>query len=1454
MKNFYLFLAGIALLASGTHFISNFSDDPFQQTEKTAEKAKQPLAAAGKTEKVPFAPLKQGRPNNHRVLIPGISATNTYAITNDVGLTGASAGDELEYTVTISNAGTVANGVVFTDQIDINTTLVPGSVKVSPIAVEETYTTIGNVGLDIPAGSGVLINDVSPSGTALSIVGPAAIATTQGGAVTMDLTTGAFTYVPAPGFVGNDTFTYTLQNGSGLTSTATVTLTSAGAIWFINSAASPTGANGTLAKPFTTLADFQLINDVSALPLETGHSIFLYTGSYTGPVTLLGQQKLIGQGATESLLTVAGLPAPSGTNILPATGGTRPELTSSGGFNAINTGAGNTIRGFNVAGTATGVKIAGSTAGTLTIDEVGLSGTGSALNLSNVTLAAEFSEVSSSVSSGVSPIKIANSGGSLKIPNGTITASSVPAVDIGGNSLALDVVLNSVSCNTAAKGLIVSGTTGTFQVTGSGTTLGSGGTIQNITGRGVELINSAGITLKNINLTNANTGDGSTPDALENSSSNAALHANNVAGLTLDRVIISGTVVEEGINLRTVSNFNFTNGSIGKSGTTGQSEEGCIYAINTSGTNSIVNSTLDDPGGRVAYFSNTNTNMTLLTIDNSIFQNADNGPGVQVEGRGNSVMNVKIQNNCQFLSCRTSGVEIYANNTSFIQADIKNSTINVGSGVGTGIDIAASGNAIAKFNVLNNTSNYNNGPCLNFFAFASGYLEGNVTGNTVTKSAGGGSGIRFYAEGTTARGVLNISNNTVNNSFDASGINISGVSTAGARSDFTINNNNVNQTNPGSLYGIDFNAIGTAPTNTIEMCGNITNNNIAVASSTLNAARVRSGLVGETTILVQGTGATIQDVWNNGGNLPANMASQSGSGFFIFNQTCVVPNVSPLARMAAEELAGGRIGAAEDEVDKSPDHETTGVTSAPVTATKPVVTKTMNPAREQAILSGETVTVDGTGSGFTIPDGKNVVIKFSVTIDESIPASDCEISNQGTVSGSNFSDVLTDDPNTPGSNNPTITAVTSTPVITFCPGNLEVAPDAGTCTSTQTFAATADGCPAPTITYTVGGSPITFPHAFPAGPTTVLVTASNGIGTAPTCSFTVTVAPIPAPTITDNPDPQSICADGSASFTVATSATGVTYQWQKKPSGGSFANINVVDNPTAASATLSLTNVPVTDNQSEYQCIISNPCTSSTSTAALLTVSEKPTIALTGDQYLCSVDLQVYTVFFTASPGAVITSDKGTVVGNTVTDIPSNETAVITATNGGCSTTLDVFKDCSLPVTLIDFTASKQENTILLKWRTSEETNSEKFDIERSTDGKAWRSVGSQRSNGESAVVIAYSFTDKEPARGENLYRLKMVDFDQTYAYSSIVSVHFNAPLNFEFYPNPVSDLLHVKSSDWSQVSAVEMYDVKGRAVFKSGKNPGKTIKVDRFPVGMYILTITQKNGQIIKQKVLINR
>src|SRR5205085_1902157 len=63
----------------------------------------------------------------------------------------------------------------------------------------------------------------------------------------------------------------------------------------------------------------------------------------------------------------------------------------------------------------------------------------------------------------------------------------------------------------------------------------------------------------------------------------------------------------------------------------------------------------------------------------------------------------------------------------------------------------------------------------------------------------------------------------------------------------------------------------------------------------------------------------------------------------------------------------------------------------------------------------------------TLPPGKSVIVKFAVTINN--PTAATAISNQGTVSGGNFSNVLTDDPNVGGAADPTVTLVEQPPVV-----------------------------------------------------------------------------------------------------------------------------------------------------------------------------------------------------------------------------------------------------------------------------------------------------------------------------------------------------------------------------------------------------------------------------------------
>jgi uncharacterized repeat protein (TIGR01451 family) len=191
-----------------------------------------------------------------------ISATKTDSFPDPNNDGQAEPGDTITYNVNVSNTGaTDATGVTFSDTIDPNTTFVPGSLKVSPLAFADSYNATKDVALTISA-PGVLANDTgTPAPSAQPIAGGA---TTQGGTVTLNAD-GSFTYTPPAGFEGADTFSYTVTNGQPPNDSTTVT---------INVDAGPVVTNTTPANNATGVAPNSNITVTFSEPVNATASSF----------------------------------------------------------------------------------------------------------------------------------------------------------------------------------------------------------------------------------------------------------------------------------------------------------------------------------------------------------------------------------------------------------------------------------------------------------------------------------------------------------------------------------------------------------------------------------------------------------------------------------------------------------------------------------------------------------------------------------------------------------------------------------------------------------------------------------------------------------------------------------------------------------------------------------------------------------------------------------------------------------------------------------------------------------------------------------------------------------------------------------------------------------------------------------------------------------------------------
>lgn len=177
-------------------------------------------------------------------------------------------------------------------------------------------------------------------------------------------------------------------------------------------------------------------------------------------------------------------------------------------------------------------------------------------------------------------------------------------------------------------------------------------------------------------------------------------------------------------------------------------------------------------------------------------------------------------------------------------------------------------------------------------------------------------------------------------------------------------------------------------------------------------------------------------------------------------------------------------------------------------------------------------------------------------------------------------------------------------------------------------------------------------------------------------------------------------------------------------------------------------------------------------------------------------------------------------------------------------------------------------NDIQLKWETCSETNNYGFDIERSSDNKNFEKIGFVMGNGNTFSEIDYSFTDSGLLPGVYYYRLKQVDYDGTYEYSSIIKTTLKNPDSFSLsqnYPNPFNPETTIEYA-LPTVSKVNLtiYTIFGQEVktlISKEQGPGRySVKWDgtndggmKVASGVYLYKINAGKFVSVKKLALLN-
>ncbi len=183
-----------------------------------------------------------------------------------------------------------------------------------------------------------------------------------------------------------------------------------------------------------------------------------------------------------------------------------------------------------------------------------------------------------------------------------------------------------------------------------------------------------------------------------------------------------------------------------------------------------------------------------------------------------------------------------------------------------------------------------------------------------------------------------------------------------------------------------------------------------------------------------------------------------------------------------------------------------------------------------------------------------------------------------------------------------------------------------------------------------------------------------------------------------------------------------------------------------------------------------------------------------------------------------------------------------------------------LPVELVSFTGTSSINGVILNWSTASEINNLGFEIQNSTDGETFSKVGFVQGAGTSTEVKEYTFLDDADYSGHSViyYRLKQLDFNGNFEFSSVAEVKIDLPINYALgqnYPNPFNPSTKITYSvpERAPVS-IKVYDMTGQEVstlVNEVKESGTyeiTFSAKELSSGVYFYKMTSGNFSSVKK------
>lgn len=221
--------------------------------------------------------------------------------------------------------------------------------------------------------------------------------------------------------------------------------------------------------------------------------------------------------------------------------------------------------------------------------------------------------------------------------------------------------------------------------------------------------------------------------------------------------------------------------------------------------------------------------------------------------------------------------------------------------------------------------------------------------------------------------------------------------------------------------------------------------------------------------------------------------------------------------------------------------------------------------------------------------------------------------------------------------------------------------------------------------------------------------------------------------------------------------------------------------------------------------------------------------------------------------------------GNVISNEPgvricSGNATTPTAANAGNATVNYNCTSCSvvLPLNVTGFSATKAGDKAVIAFSTANEKNVAGFEVERGNKEGSYKRIGNYIP-AHNELNNQYELTDNQPEYGDNYYRIKIMELDNTVSYTNGNKLSFiNHSSGLSLYPNPASEGITLRLPDYTANTrlTVSISDLTGKTVntlYSGDKgNAPAAYSVKNIPAGIYVLCIIAGNEVAYKEKLVI--